>query len=248
MNTKLLVTGGCSFTMPDENSPRKWPIQLADHLDVPFINTALQSQGNGMISRKIIHQITEILKTNNASDILVGIMWSGPDRHDFYLNNNDKNIDNHPDYLHTSLSPTTNKKWIILNAHWKNHYAKSYYSTFHDDIGSLIYTYEHILRVQWFLKLHKIRYFMTTYMGTVFYNQNKLFQNKILRHADTAHLYNQIDHDQFLPINGQYEWAVDTGLPFFPCKYGVDDHPTTEHNEKFVNEIIIPFLLRKNYI
>jgi hypothetical protein len=180
--------------------------------------------------------------------MLVGIMWSGPDRHDFYLHNHDKNIKNQSDYAHTSLSPATSKKWIILNSHWENFYAKHYYSTFHDEIGSLIYTYEHILRVQWFLKLHKIRYFMTTYMNTVFYNPNKFFQNKISKHADTAHLYNQIDHDQFLPINGQYEWAVDTGLPFFPCEWGIDYHPTTEHNEKFVNEIIIPFLLKKNYI
>ena len=248
MTTKLLITGGCSFTVPDKNSPKKWPIQLSDHLNVPLINTALCSQGNGIISRKIIYQVTESLKTTNASDMLVGIMWSGPDRHDFYLHNHDKNIKNQSDYAHTSLSPATSKKWIILNSHWENFYAKHYYSTFHDEIGSLIYTYEHILRVQWFLKLHKIRYFMTTYMNTVFYNPNKFFQNKISKHADTAHLYNQIDHDQFLPINGQYEWAVDTGLPFFPCEWGIDYHPTTEHNEKFVNEIIIPFLLKKNYI
>ena len=243
MTTELLITGGCSFT--DESHLRKWPLQLADHLDVPVINTALRSQGNGIISRKVIYQVTESLKTTNASDMLVGIMWSGPDRHDFYLHNHDENTEDHSDYLHTSLSSATNKKWIILNSHWENYYAKSYYSTFHDNIGSLVYTYEHILRVQWFLKLHKIRYFMTTYMDTAFYNQNKFFQNKILRHADTAHLYNQIDHEQFLSINGQYEWAVNTGLPFAG---GVDEHPTTEHNKKFVDEIIVPFLLRKNYI
>ena len=248
MTTKLLITGGCSFTMPDANCSRKWPIQLADHLQVPLVNTGLWSQGNGMISRKIMYQVIESLKNCDTSDILVGIMWSGPDRHDFYLHNNDTTIEKNLDYLYTSIAPETDKKWVVLNAHWKNHYAKTYYSTFHDHIGSLINTYEHILRVQWFLKLHKIKYFMTTYMDTVFYNQHKLFQNKLLRHVDTAHLYNQIDHGQFLPINGQYEWAVDTGLPFFPCEWGVDDHPTTEHNKKFVDEVVVPFLESKNYI
>jgi hypothetical protein len=246
MPIKLLITGGCSFAMPDNNSPIKWPVQLADKLNVPVINTAHRSQGNGLISRKIIYQVSETLKTVDASEILVGIMWSGPDRQDFYINN--KETRNHPDYLYTSLSPTTDKNWLILNAHWENHYAKSYYSTFHNDIGALIYTYEHILRVQWFLKLHNISYFMTTYMDTVFYNHHRFYQNKILRHAESAHLYNQIDHDQFLSVNGQYEWAVDTGLSFFPYGKSIDDHPTTEHNQKFVDEIIIPFLSKKNYI
>lgn len=245
MTVKLLVTSGCSFTVPDANSTEKWPMQLASKLAVPLSNSGMQSQGNGLISRKIIYQITEALKTRSSDELLVGIMWSGPDRHDFYVDNcedlsNWKNVDGWRENP-THLDSNTDKKWVILNHEWSNSYAKSYYGMFHDEIGSLIYTYEHILRVQWFLKLHKIKYFMTTYMQSVFPEKNNI---------DIKHLYGQIDFDQFLPVKGQYEWAVDTGMLFFPMSNGsgIDEHPTAEHNQRFTNEIIMPFLQRKNYI
>ena len=232
----LLITSGCSFT--DCDYVDKWPVHLAKHLNVPLSNSGLESQGNGLISRKIIHQVTKALETIPAENLLVGVMWSGPDRHEFYLPGvafqSDVDIcKENP----TRISKETNNCWIILNHHWENDYVKKYYGTFHDDIGSLIYTYEHILRVQWFLKLHKIKYFMTTYTNSIF-----PLKKSVSIHSDTRDLYNQIDFDYFLPIDGQYEWAQQSDLPF-----GTVDtfHPTVAHNKKFTNEIIIPFLTDK---
>jgi len=42
------------------------------------------SIGNGLIAKQIIYQTTQLLKINKPEDILVGIMWSGIDRHEIY--------------------------------------------------------------------------------------------------------------------------------------------------------------------
>jgi hypothetical protein len=231
-----LVTGGCSFT--DYYQGHKWPVYLAHTLDAELINTALVSSGNGLISRKIIYHVSELLKTHQPQDLLVGIMWSGPDRHDFYQAN--APVPNAKDGWKqnpTQLAPKTNQSWVILNHHWTTDHDRTYYGQFHDDTGSLIYTFEHILRTQWFLKLHQVPYFMTTYNNTVLPFRGRT-------HQDLVHLYEQIDLGQFLGIDGQYEWSQRTGLPFNDN----DFHPTEEHNQKFVADVIVPFLTMKEYI
>ena len=233
---ELLITSGCSFA----DGVGKWPTQLATELGVPLSNSGLLSQGNGLISRKIIYQVTRALETIPAENLLVGIMWSGPDRHDFYMPSAKMGTTNEPVDIRTRIGEDTNNCWVILNHHWDSEYAKYYYGMFHDGIASLIYTYEHILRVQWFLKLHNVKYFMTTFKETVFPPKKS-----IDTHSDIKDLYNQIDFDQFLPIAGQYEWAEQTGILF---DAGDPFHPTVEHNVKFTNEVVLPFLENKKYL
>jgi hypothetical protein len=232
----ILVTGGCSFS---DYRARSWPVQLTEILSGDPIYTGMSSQGNGMISRKIIYTLSELLKTTDPSDLLVGIMWSGPDRHDFYTTEDpgfSTNIDNWLENP-TSVVPDSPGNWVILNHNWKNRFAKEYYSTFYDHIGALVYTYEHILRVQWFLKLHNIKYFMTTYTGEVFANSD---------HADTKHLLDQIDTDHFLPVVGEYEWCRDYSGITYPDPY--DKHPSEEQHKRFTEQVIIPFLQNKRYV
>lgn len=232
----ILVTGGCSFS---DNRARAWPVQLTEILTCDPIYTGMSSQGNGLISRKIIYTLSELLKTTDPSELLVGIMWSGPDRHDFYTTEDpgfDTNIDNWLENP-TSVIPDSPNNWVILNHNWKNRFAKDYYSTFYDNIGASVYTYEHILRVQWFLKLHNIKYFMTTYTGEVFANSD---------HVDTKHLYDQIDTDHFLPVTGEYEWCRDYSSIAYPDPY--DKHPSEEQHKRFTEQVIIPFLQSKRYI
>jgi len=232
-----LVTGGCSFT--DYYQGNKWPVYLAQDIDAELVNTALVSQGNGLISRRIIYHVGELLKTHSANDLLVGIMWSGPDRHDFYhASAPTPNAQDGWKQNPTRLAPNTNQAWHILNHHWTTDLDRTYYGKFHDDTGSLIYTFEHILRVQWFLKLHQVPYFMTTFNSAVLPYRGRT-------HVDLRHLYEQIDLGQFLPVDGQYEWSQRSGLPF---NNATDVHPTEQHNQKFVADVIVPFLKMKEYI
>jgi hypothetical protein len=238
---KTLITGGCSFSECKSPWIKTWPNHLTAALpDYQHTSTAMGSQGNGLISRRVIYQVTETLKHTAAEDILVGIMWSGPDRHDFYVqrftkqHNSDGCMENPTKFVKNSQGA-----WAIMNDGWSMHHARMYYKYFHTHEGSLIYSLEHILRTQWFLKQHGIKYFMTTYTGDVIPEQVKTF-------ADTEHLYNEIDFSNFLPVTGEYEWCRDySGLEF---KVPGDNHPSAEQHLLFTQQIILPFLKEKNYV
>ena len=237
----ILITSGCSFSECNSGFKDTWPKQLEKQI-VPkaSYHEGLHCQGNGLISRKLIYRVTELLKKNRAEELLVGIMWSSHLRHDFFHSNIsfDSNIDN---WLHnpTGFVDNSSKNWIIIQPWWNNDYAKIYYRDFFDDIGAYVYTLEHILRTQWFLKSHNIKYFMSMYMDHVL--PDMLSDNK-----HTKHLYEQIDLDQFLPAGGEYEWCKNySGLAFSADD---DSHPTAEQHKLFTEKVIIPFCKDKNYL
>lgn len=237
---KKLITGGCSFSECIQH-PGTWPKHLANSLpQYQHTSTAMGSQGNGLISRRIIYQVTEELKHTAAKDILVGIMWSGPDRHDFYQLRT-KQFINDDGWMENPTRFVANGQgaWTILSSGWLMPMSRNYFVNFHDQVGQYIYTLEHILRTQWFLKSQGVNYFMTTYMNAVL---PELAQT----HNDTRHLYNLIDHETFLSVQGQYEWCRDySGFPF-PMPN--DPHPGVEQHKAFVNQIIIPHLKERNLI
>ena len=240
---KYLITSGCSFSECISTWLDTWPRHLARHLPGSnHVSGAMGSQGNGLISRSIIYHVSRALKTTTTDNILVGIAWSHPDRHDFYSDADpslfEKNIDGWMENP-TTFSKTSDKKWVILNHSWSNDFAKQYYSTFHSDIGSMIYTLEHMLRVQWFLQVKQIRYFMTTYTSNVFYDQCST-------HPDLKPLYEQINFDSFLPVKGIYEWCRDYSKLPFPTED--DHHPGTDQHSMFTTQVILPFLKEKEYI
>jgi hypothetical protein len=88
--TKILVSSGCSFSDCFESNCT-WPNHLAKYFDKHY-GLGRGSYGNGYISRSIIYTVTNLLKTIDAKDIHVGIMWSGIDRIDLRI----------PEYPNTS--------------------------------------------------------------------------------------------------------------------------------------------------
>ena len=197
-------------------------------------NQALSSQGNGLISRRVIWQCSQLLKHNRPEELFAVVMWSGPDRFDFYYRDNPGFIGNMHGWAEnpTRFADGGEGGWVILNPHWEISRCQDWYTKFHDDVGSVIYTLEHILRTQWFLQQHGIKYVMSTYMSTV-------LPEWCRDHPDTAHLWNMLDHGSFLPVSGQYEWSRDcTDIDFRPGDY----HPVPWHHEKFVDEVMWPFV------
>ena len=242
--SKILITGGCSFSECITGNVVTWPTQLEKSLpDYKHISTGLGSQGNGLISRKIIYEVSQQLKNGvDPSDILVCIMWSSVSRFDTYFDFS------HPEFLKVPQNwmdnPTSfvrennHKKWQIFNHHWTAiKLNKLYYRELYSDVMATIQTLEHILRVQWFLKTHNISYTMTTYMAHVFEKVN---------HPECKYLYDMIDKDHFLPVTGEYEWCKEVSMFDFPRKD--DDHPGTEQHWEFTQEVILPFLKQKGYI
>lgn len=234
---KVLITAGCSFSDTRFGSVT-WPTHLNSKLNYIHYSLGKSSFGNGIISRTALFYILELMKIHGPENLLVGIMWSGPDRYDFYkadaghLNPSIDGLIENPTTFNNS-----EKRWVILNHGWENKYAKHYYGTFYDDTAHRIYTYEHILRMQWFLKLHNIKYFMATYTENVL--------NSDLLNPDIRYLHQEIDFDNFVPAKGEYEWCLaNTDIPFKEN----DNHPSPEQHKMFTDQVIIPHLQAKGYI
>lgn len=251
---KILIAGGCSFTFEEWN----WPSYVSDHYGWILNNTGIGSSDNGLISRRIIYNVETALKGFNRDDIIVGIMWSGINRHSIYKNNARfvGNIDG------WSENPTHvfpgEKNWIILNSHWKIPEATNWYRYVHDEKGAIVQTLENILRVQWYLKSRGVRYFMTTFTDifcTDLGNETSLCsleikqQNRFIIESckEIMFLLDMVDFSKFLPVPGCYEWVYenyrDNGGFNSPDSSGyVGIHPTSKGHESFSKEIIIPFI------
>ncbi len=224
-----LLTSGCSFSECISSHIDTWPRHLARLLPThKHISKAMGSQGNGLISRSIVYECSR----TKHNELLVGIMWSGPDRHDFYNTrvHYERNIDwwmDNPTGFVKGQPPS----WVICNVHWQNEQSKNYYKNFHDNTGAYISTLEHLLLAQMYLKTNNIKYFMTTYMDEV-------LPKFLIKNPHTEHLYKQIDFDNFLPVSSMYEWCdKSSGLPF-PKKD--ISHPSTEQHKAFVDKVVWP--------
>ena len=235
---KLLITSGCSFSCESFS----WPTHLAYSLNLKINNVAESSQGNALISRKVIHALNSSLKIYKPEEILVGINWSTVERSERYIEKTDKFCG--PPNL--AFNPTSvvdgYPNWRILRYEWlESMDSKLYYEIYSNLISSIVYTIEHILRIQWYMKLNGIDYFMTSITDII--------DTNLIQHPEIEYLYKQIDFSKFLPVIGQYEWTRDNYLsngfqPILPNR-AFDWHPSPFGSMKFAEEVIFPFLLKQ---
>lgn len=263
--TKYLIVGGCSFTA----YKGCWPTWLKKYLkNYRLQNTAVGASDNTLIARKIIYNVNSFLENNyNPENIIVGIMWSGYDRKSFY---SDDKFQMQKMYgmdikgLKT-ISRTRNKN-ISVNPHFEPHdrkgvyllsnanmitdypYAKNYYKQYHNRTYSRIETYEQILRVQWFLKSHNIKYFMVPY------TDNWLTHDK--KHSQLDYFTKMIDTDYWLPVSSEKGW-IDKNSKFSNTEYDPirkiarepdDHHPSSYQHKEFVDQVVVPWLNSREWI
>jgi len=235
----ILLTSGCSFSECISKHIDTWPRHLAKTLSVEHYSCAIGSQGNGLISRRLLYKCEELLQTYSASELLVGVMWSGPSRSDFYLSER-VTIDSTDGTMEnpTSFQPRDNGGWIIMNHHWQDKFSAQYYNTFYDPIYSQWQTLEYILHTQWYLERKNVKYFMATFTNEVL---------PPLEHPpQLGWLYNQIDFSKFVSSIGCMEWCRNCGtkqtekLPYF--------HPSTEQHGEYVEKVIFPYLQQNKLI
>ena len=129
MKTKILVTSGCSFSecinydVHGNNDNKTWPIYLREQLPgAEHYSEAMGSQGNGLIVRRVQYRLHELLKTHRPEDILVGIMWTGRDRFEFYFEQPIQFTTNIYGWIEnpTRVADDAPGGWVILNPHWKH--------------------------------------------------------------------------------------------------------------------------------
>jgi hypothetical protein len=254
--SKLLITSGCSFSecITPAAGTHTWPNHLRDILGYEHKSYAMGSQGNGLISRSIIYGVVEALKTYRPEDILVGVMWSGSNRHDFRCHNTkdlyfiqDK-VDNGWIENPTGFVKDSEKNWVILNVNWTDHdnvEAETYYRMFHSDIGSSIYSIEHILRTQYFLQKYKIKYFFTDFVD------ENIVSEFLKKHPEINYLYNLIDRDYYLPVTSEYTWCKNNtkhGHLWNDQTFKYWEHPKGPIHKEFVDQVIYPWLLNKKFV
>ncbi|MBB38091.1 MAG: hypothetical protein CL515_03975 [Actinobacteria bacterium] len=231
----IIITAGCSFSLTDqdyvktfpeekEKHIKTWPNYLSEELGATLISKAMGSQGNGLISRGIIYEVSQ----NLDEDIKVGVMWSGTDRHEVW--SKEPLFENVSGWVEnpTGFIPES-KHWQILNPHWMTEKSDVYYTHLHEQMFGWISSLEHILRTQWFLDKCGIPYFMSWMKDPVFPDENNLMPG----YKELKHLKDLVNWDKFLPIIGMYEWCDG-------CE-GKADHPSTEQHEQFTREVILPF-------
>jgi hypothetical protein len=264
--SKILITSGCSFTETaheDVNFWSTWPAHLYKSLEnfgyTKFVNGAMGSQGNGLISRSIIYHVSKALETYNSSDILVGVMWSGSNRVDYRCPNKnllsfgDRNTDGWIENP-TGFVDKAEKKWVILNAGWTNLEAQTYYKYFHDYVGSTIYSIEHILRTQYYLKSKNIKYFFSDYVDNniVDWTNQEIIDNK----HEFEYLLQEIDKNSYLPISSEHQWVYENSKTKheYQQKHNFNGrtntwiHPNKEQHKEFVDNVIMPFIKKQKWI
>ena len=234
---RFLIVSGCSFT-----ANKCWPKHLADKLnfqDSQLKNYGVISSGNGRIARSIIYGVSQALKTHKAEEILVGVMWSAASRYEIFQNQVNKSmIWQHGDDVNpTGFVSEADKNWILIHSGWNDVYSKNYYGYHYDETGSYINSLEHILRVQWFLQMNRIQYFMTSAFGELFPED--------VSNPNILHLYEMIDHSKFLPVKNCLDWVINSGVPNDPADDGKPfnfRHPTDDQHRAFAQKVIYPYI------
>ena len=212
----ILITNGCSFSEcvldPDKNFT--WPRHLAASLNLKEVKPnffdvqssneihqplAMGSQGNGQISRKTIYTVDKHLKNGiSPDDIKVVVMWSGPERGDYYTPDRhhksvfsfEKNTDHWVENPTTWPEEDIQGGWVIQNVHWRHPSSENYYRLYHSDEWSFIQSLEHYLRLQWYLESVGVQWAGLTYTGAC-------FQTKMKLHPSVSYLWNMIDWKKF---------------------------------------------------
>jgi hypothetical protein len=255
---KHIITSGCSFS--DKSNKYTWPLHLSESYGVTSNHMGLCSQGNGLIARKAVYAVQLALQQGyNPEELLVGIMWSGHDRHDVYFQNLSHQIENHNYWLHnpTHLVENDPGGWLIMNYHWTEQTNQIYYAHLHDYVHQRVLSFEKILWVQNYFENLGIKYFMTDFMNEEFSERiDWEFFEKIHLNPNITWLKNLVDKTGWLPVNSMHEWCkAHFTADKFPINNVVlengiavevvDSHPPAEMHKKFVMDVILPFIKEK---
>lgn len=238
MTHKHLVSGGCSFTTT-QHGTTNWPLYLAEQLDLELHDCAFSGQGNGMIARRIIHTVAELLKSGvHCKEILVGIVWSGIDRREFFTTDSARieSACTQGDSWPTPLAAESNHgSWQMLNAVFPSDFAQNWYTQYHNETESAILFYERVHWTQCYLKSLGIDTFMSVYT-------NYVMDTEFDQNPNVTWIKDQIDRSVFLPVRSLYDTFEPEGDGSI---YGVMHHPDAAQSENFAINHVLPFVKQK---
>ena len=249
-----LITGGCSFSdLLFFDKERTWPYWVEQKLQPDSVHhVGFSSQGNGLISRRVLYTVQRNLK----EDTLVCIMWSGPTRAEYYVDNNFNEQEGNwgsggRQIKYIDSSPGI---WAIMNHSWTKYNSPppfshpdelvdkciAHYTHFYDPIFDALKTFEHIIRTQHYLQVNNIPYVFMTYTEEVFNHSD---------HVECKWLLEQLDTDAVIP-ESCFEWSLnESNLPMRETYHTRgDNHPTEAQYKAYCEQVIIPHMQRRNLL
>lgn len=242
---KHLIASGCSFT--DEVFYETWVTPLSEYLNIPAINLGIAGSGNPTIARQTIFEVSKQLSQGyHSKDILVGVMWSHPDRTDHFFDDTSGMYQHWVDNGMKELwcggkNPVSNAGdntgWVIQQSHFPDEYSKIYYENFWSPLAAQIKTYEEILRLQWFLKSYDIDYFFTNISKST-------LDETLIDNVNVKWMHDIVDWAKWLDCIGCYEWCKDnTDMEFHESELHLPwQHPTSKMHQEFTKNVIVKFL------
>jgi hypothetical protein len=232
MQIQHLVTSGCSFS-ETRTGMHTWPFYTSDYLNLQLHNQALGSQGNQHIARKLIYQTNLLLEQGvDPSEILCMVMWSGPNRTEYYSENP---LDSYPqgeghDVNPDRFVPNDSGGWIIQNSHWQS--CASWYRNYESFAGAQIRFYESVIHAQSWCDSQGLQLIHSLFRDDVRMSRDST-------HPSTAWMHRVTDQYQWLPKNC-FDWCkTESNLPF-PSP--TDWHPSTEQHKLYTETVILPYV------
>lgn len=250
MSNTVLFTNGCSFANCTRYRDEKlednkvWPLWLHDRMpDSLHVTEGLGGQGNQMIAHRTQYRLQKVLQQHRAEDILAVIMWTGSDRWQFF-HTEDLGFPrvtgeevNPVKFIDDPTGGYYKGSWVLTHPQYIHERNDLFYKYFYDPIWMQIQTLEAVINTQRYLREKGIRYVMSTAFNTC-------FDPNLKNSPNVDWLWEQIDWEPWLPVKSMKEWC-DATCPIL----GVNNfHPRPEQCEKFVDQILWPYLLDKKLV
>lgn len=245
---KYLVASGCSFTF--EGVEDTWATHLSNDFNLKKYNYARSSMGNSLIARTTAYGVSKLLnKGVPAEDILVGVMWSGFSRIDFYsdetpeLNfSEDSMLKGHNPVKFIPKAPGAG--WVIGGTSWSSPLIHEYFVNYWSAEGQSINTVEKVLWLQDFLEKRNIKYFFSSYFNTWRGNSSE----------NTEWMEKQIDWSVLMP--SEFDWLFErfgrsnyfraSDMQKYSNPHKSDAwHPSAKGHRVYTDEVILPYLRKK---
>lgn len=254
MKIKKIITGGCSFTEGETWSRALQKLCNKKYPEVTLNNTALTSQGQELIQKKISQDLIESLQHYNADEIAVVVMWSGTERKCFYVNNpyvisNDlKNVwtDNRAPVCDLKNKTNLVAAWYTCNWHdvarqeYATNIVKTHFSLVEDSAYAVHLSLENIIFLQNLCKVHKVKFHQMFYMDYPL-EDIETYKN----HEIVKYLYDQFDYSSIVDTKSIFTYLKE--LNNDELYFRKDAHPTEEGHTLWFDQVLLPYLTVRDF-
>lgn len=243
-SSKILITGGCSFSEPNGHKEKKTWVEYFQqkYKFEGFYHSGIGATGNEQITHRLLYCINNALK-NNCKDITLAVMWSEIERSDIFTNDWSLDMDtdngnilfnnnihtNMPGVSYDLTSGFIRPGRIPGDDEWyRNKKQRKWlldYYKFYNEEYSIMNTLKNIILIQNTCKENNIK--------CVMFVMKNIFEN-VKKYPQVKYLYNMVDWSMFLLYEkeyGLYEYTAINDLEFWRDNF----HPTFLAHKHFID-------------